>query len=186
MNFNPLLIFLVSLIFSLNLAANEKAFEGLRIQTNGEFLLKEQAEGPRDPAGTKVFSNDREILKIRINKDFAPGTANKIINQKATQLRSIYSPVDVPYAGAITNSANCSTRYSLAAHPVETVDSLVVSFDLEANAQLAYGECEATKLIYKSRYELLYCKHSKIYFEIKYFFIKDLKKPSITDFYCVI
>ena len=161
--------------------------EGIKVENLGGEVLISMPEGARDPVGTLVFSNQsqNEIIKIRIKKNIDAKSANTIINQKSIQLASLYKPAAVPYAGAITNSIDCSKKYNLSQAPQDGNDALVVRFKIEANEQLVYGVCEDKKLDYKSEYVLNYCKKNKSFYEIKYFSNKKNKKQTTLKIECI-
>jgi hypothetical protein len=172
--FNSILLLLVLL----SNKSYSVEIEGLKLENGqGEKLLA-APEGARDPAGTLVFASNsqNEILKIRLKKNLDIKSANAILNQKIIQLNSLYRPASVPYAGAITNSIDCSKKYNLSQMPVESKDALSVRFKLKANEQLVYGVCEEKKLDYKSEYVLIYCKKNKNFYEVKYYINKKNKK----------
>ena len=179
-------VFLLFLIFLSNKTYGIEV-DGVKLGNGTGEVLVAAPEGPHDPAGTLVYSNSTqsEFLKIRIKKNLDQKSASSAINQKIIQLASLYRPAAVPYAGAITNSIDCSKKYNLSQTPTDTKDALLSRFKLEANEQLVYGVCEDKKLIYNSEYILIYCKKNKSFFEIKYFLNKKSKKNSPMAVECI-
>ncbi len=151
----------------------------------GEILYK-QPEGTRDSADTIVYASasQNEILKIRHKKIDSVSIAKKMIQQKMIQLLAVYRPAAVPYAGAITSTMDCTKKFDLNKKINEKEQSLSVSYELESNNQLAYGECDEDKLVKNLNYQIVFCKKNKSFFEIKYFISKSQKLKPLLGVEC--
>lgn len=108
-------------------------------------------------------------------------TAAKLLKNKLVQLKLLFAPQKASYPGMLTKDQSCISVASFPEKIQRDAERLYWSAELPATEDYFYGSCGSRAEPFWSQYQVLYCKKSKILFDIKYFVPKDknLIKSSI-------
>lgn len=126
----------------------------------------------------KFKSSEGEFLLLK-REEFALPIAEKIIKNRLTQLKLLFAPRSAPYPGMITIDQNCIDTAKFPAKIENSENSIFWLTEMPASSDFTYATCGNRKDIYLSQYLVIYCKSTKILFDIKYFLPLG-KKPFLT------
>jgi len=113
--------------------------------------------------------NAEQILRVRkITNSPEDGAAN-YINDKKTQLESIFDPYRSPYFEILTNKIVCPEEFNPIYRESTNINNKVIYYILYANERFTYGVCSEDLIKYRAVVAFTYCKNTKDIYHLEYF-----------------
>lgn len=104
-----------------------------------------------------------------------PERAVNLFKNKSMMIRGLYSIQATPYSGTITKEAGCINDLQINPQEVDVKNQITQQFDLKATERLVLGVCIEEQNVYRNQTLLIYCKNSKTFYDLKYYYPKNEK-----------
>jgi hypothetical protein len=101
--------------------------------------------------------------------------AAKMFKNKTFMIKGLYSIQATPYTGAVTKEASCMADLQIDPLPVENKIQTALLFNLKATERLVLGVCTEDQNVYRNQTLMLYCKNSRTFYDIRYYYPKEGK-----------
>ena len=137
---------------------------------NQEIVFEKNHQIAFQKDSNKYFVNIEPSFEVDQDK------ATLMINTKSLMIEALYVIQATPYRGQVTKESNCIKDLSIAPIKNDNVLQTSYRFDLKATERMVLGGCEEDQNIYLVQVLLLYCKKTKTFYDIKYYYPKSLSK----------
>lgn len=171
------LLFLILTSISCTEKAKENFLTGVKFdesQIKVTDFYKDEKYKNFTNIGIALKSDQNSLLHIKTINKIDTEAAKKLISQRQNEIKTMFAPQLVPYAGQITADINCTQAVEINQTISVTKDEIHLLINLTATDRLIYGSCITDQEVYRSQLLLLFCKSSQTYHEIKYFFDKQI------------
>jgi hypothetical protein len=141
------------------------------VVTDKEFL-------ERATFGMKIkfeAENKGNLLIAEIMNDIDSEKAEKIFNYKTMMIRGLYSIQATPYSGTITRETSCTEGLDINLFPVDNKIQTSQMFNLKATERFVLGVCLEEQNVFRNQTLLLYCKNQKVFYDLRYYYLKSQK-----------
>jgi hypothetical protein len=95
--------------------------------------------------------------------------AYDLLDGKEDDLNSFFYDRGSPYPGPISNEIECPADFLPQKKFIENDLAFEAVYSLFSSKRLTFGVCAPDLAAYRATYALIYCKHSKKFYEIRYF-----------------
>lgn len=125
---------------------------------------------PYEPTDTNSFITEAgEVIKVRLKTGYSLESAREDIAMRTEEIRRKFERTVEPYFGTVQDNSACIGNSELMKPMLENSLELSKHFQMRANKNFVLSPCGNESSIRLAIVEFLYCKQSKIYYEIRFF-----------------